>query len=77
MYDRGRIALIDFPQVADCHNNPKARELFERDIERVAGYFGRWGHGTDARRLARELWARYISEANADESRAEEQVAEG
>lgn len=62
LYDRGRIVLIDFPQVASCHANPKARALFERDIERVARYFERWGHPSDARRLAHELWSRHVSD---------------
>jgi len=68
MYDRGRIVLIDFPQVADARNNPKARALFERDIARVASYFGRSGHTVDARELARELWARHISDADGEET---------
>lgn len=67
LYHQGRVVLIDFPQVASCHNNPRARALFERDIERVARYFERWGHGTDPRQLARELWAKHVSEADADE----------
>jgi len=60
MLHAGRIVLIDFPQVADAQNNPKARALFERDIERVTGYFARCGHATDARQLARELWSRHV-----------------
>jgi RIO kinase 1 len=68
LYDRGRIVLIDFPQVADCRNNPKARALFERDIERVTRYFERAGHGTDPRQLARELWAKHISDSSADDA---------
>jgi RIO kinase 1 len=68
LYDRGRIVLIDFPQVADCRNNPKARALFERDVERVTRYFERSGHGIDSRRLARELWEKHISEADAGDS---------
>jgi RIO kinase 1 len=66
LYDRGRIVLIDFPQVADCRNNPKARALFERDIQRVTTYFERAGHAIDPRQLARDLWAKHVSEADAD-----------
>lgn len=61
LYQHGRIVLIDFPQVADCHNNPKARALFERDIERVARYFERSGHAVDPRQLAQELWSNHVS----------------
>jgi RIO kinase 1 len=62
LYHRGRIVLIDFPQVVDCRNNPKARAIFDRDIDRVAHYFGRFGSIIDARRLARELWSKHVSD---------------
>jgi RIO kinase 1 len=65
MYQQGRIVLIDFPQVADCQNNPKARALFNRDIERVARYFASSGHATDARQLAEELWSKHVSVVDA------------
>jgi RIO kinase 1 len=68
LYHRGAITLIDFPQVVDCRNNPRARALFERDIERVAAYFQRFGEGVDPHRLARELWSKHgiASEADLD-----------
>jgi RIO kinase 1 len=59
LYYRGAITLIDFPQVVDCRNNPRARALFERDIERVAAYFQRFGEDIDPHRLARELWSKH------------------
>lgn len=62
LYHGGRIVLIDFPQVVDCRNNPRARAIFERDIVRVADYFARFGWSVDARQLARELWDRHIGE---------------
>jgi RIO kinase 1 len=63
LYHHGRLVLIDFPQVVDCQNNPRARGIFERDIERVAQYFDRVGWSVDARRLAAELWAKHVPEA--------------
>ena len=66
LYHHGRIVLIDFPQVADCRNNPKARALFGRDIERVSRYFERSGHATDPRQLASDLWSRHVTDANAN-----------
>jgi RIO kinase 1 len=60
LYHRERIVLIDFPQVVDCQNNPRAREIFERDLERVTQYFARFGVNTDPRRLARELWSKHV-----------------
>jgi len=62
LYQGGHIVLIDFPQVTDCRQNPRARAIFERDIERVVAYFQRFGHSVDARQLARELWTRYFGD---------------
>lgn len=62
LYHGGRIVLIDFPQVTDCHNNPRARGIFERDIARVAQYFERSGLAIDAPRLAKELWSKHVRE---------------
>jgi RIO kinase 1 len=62
LYQHGRVVLIDFPQVVDARNNPRARAIFDRDIERVAGYFEHFGWSIEPRELARELWARHISE---------------
>jgi RIO kinase 1 len=66
LYHQGRITLIDFPQVVDCRNNPRARALFTRDIERVVAYFARFGEVVDARRLARELWAKHVGASDSD-----------
>jgi RIO kinase 1 len=66
LYHHGRIVLIDFPQVVDCRQNPKARALFQRDIERVTRYFERCGHDTDARRIASDLWSKHITDSGAD-----------
>jgi RIO kinase 1 len=62
LYQEGRIWLIDFPQVVDCHSNPRARSIFGRDIERVSQYFSSAGFHTDAERLARELWGKHVAE---------------
>jgi RIO kinase 1 len=62
LYQSGRIVLIDFPQVVDCRSNPRARSMFERDLERVASYFERFGWRVEPRRLAHELWDKYIAE---------------
>jgi RIO kinase 1 len=65
LYHQGRIVLIDFPQVVSSENNPRARAIFERDIERVAQYFAGAGHECDPRQLARELWSKHVSSADA------------
>lgn len=66
LYHQGRLVLIDFPQVVDCQNNPRARGIFDRDIERVTQYFERAGCSVDARRLAQELWVKHVPAAEFD-----------
>jgi RIO kinase 1 len=60
LYDRGRVVLIDFPQVVDCKNNPKARELFDRDVQRVAQCFARHDWKVDHAQLAQQLWSKHV-----------------
>jgi RIO kinase 1 len=60
LYQPGRIALIDFPQVASARDNPDARPLFERDLRRLEQYFARFGVEVDVPRLVQRLWARYV-----------------
>jgi RIO kinase 1 len=60
LYHRGRIVLIDFPQVVAARGNPNARSFFERDVERVAQYFGRAGVRVDRERLVNQLWSKYV-----------------
>lgn len=66
LYQRGRIVLIDFPQVVDSQNNPRARAIFERDVERVSQYFEGAGLSIDHRQLARELWSKHVPATDAD-----------
>jgi RIO kinase 1 len=75
LYHRGKITFIDFPQVVHALNNPQARSLFERDVERVAQYFAHAGVQCDHRRLADELWAKHVEPgaAGGAEGRAEEE----
>jgi RIO kinase 1 len=63
LYDRGRVALIDFPQVVNSRNNPKARALFERDVQRVAECLGRHDCRVDHERLAQQLWSKYVPDS--------------
>lgn len=66
LYHQGRVVLIDFPQVVDCQNNPRARAIFERDVERVAQYFEGAGLSIDHRLLARDLWTKHVPATEAD-----------
>ncbi|HKO91443.1 MAG TPA: RIO1 family regulatory kinase/ATPase, partial [Polyangiaceae bacterium] len=63
LYHQGRIVLIDFPQVVHCRNNPKARSLFERDVQRVAQYFSSDDFRIEYEPLARQLWEKHVPEA--------------
>lgn len=60
LYWEGEIRIIDFPQVVDPLNNPKAQELFGRDVERVCQYFARYGVRANPRQLADEIWRRCV-----------------
>jgi len=60
LYHQGRVVLIDFPQVVAARANPDARKFFERDLERVAQYFGRAGVAVDVAHLAQQLWSKYV-----------------
>jgi RIO kinase 1 len=60
LYWQGALTLIDFPQVVEARTNPDACSLFGRDLERVCGYFARYGICSRPRQLARDLWARHV-----------------
>jgi len=60
LYWDGDIRIIDLPQAVDPYVNPKAFQMFERDVTRVCQYFARYGLCTDARQLAREMWRRNV-----------------
>lgn len=66
LYHRGRIFLIDFPQVVDARNHPKARAIFDRDLDRVAQYFSAMGWSADHHGIGDQLWSKYVSDADAD-----------
>ncbi len=61
LYWQGEIAIIDFPQVVGLQANPSARAIFRRDVERVCGYFARYGVHSNAAKLANDLWHKHTS----------------
>ena len=71
LYWEGRIVLIDFPQITDSFTNRHAREILQRDIERVCEYFGRQGVRSDSQALLHELWTRHVREDAASNIRDE------
>jgi RIO kinase 1 len=67
LYSEGDIALIDFPQVVEIQNNPHARKILTRDIQRVCEYFEGYGMRINANGIARDLWKAYgVEDADAE-----------
>jgi RIO kinase 1 len=56
LYWKGKITLIDFPQVVSPSGHRSAYKIFSRDITRICDYFAGQGLQTDPRRLAADLW---------------------
>lgn len=57
---RGRLILIDLPQIVDVVANPQGRDFLIRDAKNVATWFAARGVDADGEELAEEL----IAEAN-------------
>lgn len=56
LYWQGNVTLIDFPQVVNRNTNPRAEEIFTRDVTRVCEYFARNGVVCDSPKVASDLW---------------------
>ena len=56
LYWDGDIRIIDLPQAVNPYVNPKAFQMFERDVMRVCQYFQRYKIDVNPRQLAREMW---------------------
>lgn len=59
LYWKGRVTVIDFPQVTYVNTNRNALSILQRDVRRVCEYFARQGVSCDPFALARSLWERY------------------
>jgi RIO kinase 1 len=59
LYFSGAITVIDFPQAIDARFNPNARDLLQRDLANVCGYFQRYGIRCDPERIAARMWGAY------------------
>ena len=60
LYWDGDIRIIDLPQAVNPYVNPKAFQMFERDVLRVCQYFQHHLINADASQLAREIWKRNV-----------------
>jgi RIO kinase 1 len=68
LYWAGEIVLIDFPQVVEIQSNPHARNILERDIQRVCDYFISLGLQLNPDEIAYRLWKAYgVEDANPEE----------
>jgi RIO kinase 1 len=60
LYQEGRARIIDVPQAVDARFNPNAVSLLDRDVERICQWAARHGVPSDAWRISRDMWSRYI-----------------
>jgi len=60
MYWQGNIRMIDFPQAVNPYHNPKAFDIFARDVERICQYFAPYGIDVRHWQLARALWKQVL-----------------
>lgn len=61
LYWDGKAVVIDFPQAIVALKNPHARRLLQRDIDRLAQYFARYGVETDTAALGNALWQQFMN----------------
>jgi RIO kinase 1 len=61
LYWQDKAVVIDFPQAVVALKNPHARALLQRDIDRLAQYFARYGVYRDTNALGASLWQRFVS----------------
>jgi RIO kinase 1 len=53
--------IIDLPQAVDAAGNNNARMMLERDVDNIAGYFGRFAPELLATAYGKEMWKLYQS----------------
>jgi RIO kinase 1 len=56
---KGRLVIIDLPQVVHARWNDEAFNVLKRDIENILQFFSRRGVKASATELAIDLWTRY------------------
>lgn len=61
LYWEEAVTIIDFPQAVDCHVNPRAFAILQRDIVRLVDYFTGQGVSANPMQLARQLWTDHVA----------------
>jgi RIO kinase 1 len=59
LYFDGDYRIIDLPQAVSPNQNPDARDIFFRDVTRLAQYFKRYGIDACPEEIARGMWRKY------------------
>jgi RIO kinase 1 len=55
------MVIIDLPQAVNAAGNNNARSMFERDVENITAYFGRFAPELLSTDYGREIWKLYAS----------------
>jgi len=58
---RDGMVIIDLPQAVNAAGNNNARSMFERDVENITAYFGRFAPELLSTDYGREIWKLYAS----------------
>jgi RIO kinase 1 len=53
--------VIDLPQAVDAAGNNNARSMLQRDVDNLAGYFGRFAPELKSTQYGKEIWSLYES----------------
>ena len=61
LYWKGKVTLIDFPQVTLAMKNRNGNRIFQRDVQRVCEYFATQGLDRNPRQIADRLWQKHIN----------------
>ena len=55
------LVIIDLPQAVDASGNNNAQKMFERDVDNMAAYFGRFAPELLTTAYGKEIWKLYAS----------------
>jgi len=55
------MVIIDLPQAVNTSVNNNARSMFERDVQNITAYFGRFAPELLSTDYGREIWKLYAS----------------
>jgi RIO kinase 1 len=59
LVDENGPVIIDLPQAVDAAANNNAREMFERDVNKITDYYALFAPELQQTRYAKEMWALY------------------